>query len=144
MGDFGQVAALGRGKGKKGKKASEVKMYPFGMSENGSHLLRPVSLAILCAITVCSITGCCDQSALPKAMRNLSSSDVREKNRALQIIAQCGSRGEAAVPRIIQLMYDDNVGVASSAAYALRKIDSKEARAALRRAEEARKGAHRK
>jgi HEAT repeat protein len=35
-------------------------------------------------------------------------------------------------------MYDKNVGVASSAAYALRKIDSKEARAALKAAEEVR------
>jgi F0F1-type ATP synthase epsilon subunit len=35
-------------------------------------------------------------------------------------------------------MYDKNVGVASAAAYALRKIDSKEARQALKTAEELR------
>jgi hypothetical protein len=42
------------------------------------------------------------------------------------------------VPRIAQLMYDENVGVASSAAYALRCIDSKRARLALKAAENAR------
>lgn len=37
---------------------------------------------------------------------------------------------------IERLMYDENVGVASSAAYALRKIDTPSARAALKSAEQ--------
>jgi hypothetical protein len=41
-------------------------------------------------------------------------------------------------------MYDPNVGVASSAAYALRKIDSKEARDALQVAEAVRDNKRRK
>jgi HEAT repeat protein len=84
------------------------------------------------------LAGCCDDTALPSALKNLSSDKASERNKALLLIAQCGKRGEASVPRIAQLMYDENVGVASSAAYALRSIDTKSARAALKTAENAR------
>ena len=82
--------------------------------------------------------GCCNESRIPQAMRGLNSSEARERNEALQVLAQCGERGASAVPRIAALLHDKNVGVASSAAYALRKIDSKEARTALKTAEESR------
>ncbi len=101
------------------------------MSRNFSH--RPL-LLVLAIVGM----GCCKESELPQAMRGLYSSEARERNEALQVLAQCGNRGESSVPRIAALMYDKNVGVASSAAYALRKIDSKEARAALKAAEEVR------
>ena len=93
------------------------------------------ALLILC---MAHIAGCCNEKSLPDALRNLNSPNASDRNKALQVITQCGSRGESAVPRISQLMYDENVGVASSAAYALRKIDSKRAREALKRAERAR------
>lgn len=92
-------------------------------------------LAFLISLTV---TACCDEKALSGALKDIYSDKASQRNKALQVISQCGKRGESAVPRIAQLMYDDNVGVASSAAYALRKIDSKAARAALKRAEDAR------
>lgn len=92
----------------------------------------------LLVVLAIAVAGCCDESRLPQAMRGLYSSEARERNEALQVLAQCGSKGESSVPRIAALMYDKNVGVASSAAYALRKIDSKEARAALKTAEDAR------
>jgi HEAT repeat protein len=92
----------------------------------------------LLIIFVAHIAGCCNENSLSNALRNLNSLNASDRNKALQVIAQCGSRGESAVPRISQLMYDENVGVASSAAYALRKIDSKRAREALKRAERAR------
>lgn len=82
--------------------------------------------------------GCCDDKALPKALRDLYSEKPSDRNKALLLIAKCGERAESAVPRINQLMYDENVGVASSAAYALRSIDTKSARAALKAAEKAR------
>lgn len=90
-----------------------------------------VALAITC-------TACCDEKALPNAIRALNSEKASERNKALLLLAKCGERAEPAVPRIIQLMYDQNVGVASSAAYALRCIDSKRARSALKAAEDAR------
>ena len=82
--------------------------------------------------------GCCDEKGLPNALRALNSEKASERNQALLLLGKCGARAEPAVPRIIQLMYDENVGVASSAAYALRSIDSKRARLALKEAEESR------
>jgi HEAT repeat protein len=84
------------------------------------------------------ISGCCKEAELPSASRGLYSSDHREKTQSLQILARCGVKAESSVQRIAALMYDKNVGVASAAAYALRKIDSKEARQALETAEQAR------
>lgn len=88
-------------------------------------------------ITVIS-AGCCKESDVPAALSGLYAREPRERNRSLQVLAQCPAMAESAVPRITSLMYDSNVGVASSAAYALRRIDSKEARQALKLAEEAR------
>jgi len=84
------------------------------------------------------MAGCCDEKGLPGALRALNSDKASERNKALLLVAKCGERAEPAVPRIAQLMYDENVGVASSAAYALRCIDSKRARLALKAAENAR------
>ena len=85
------------------------------------------------------MAGCCDEKALPGAMQRLESSQASERNQALHVVGRCGQRAESAVPTIARLMYDKNVGVASSAAYALRKIDTPSARAALQAAEEARR-----
>ena len=84
------------------------------------------------------ISGCCKEAELPSASSGLYSNDHGEKTRSLQVLAQCGVKAEPSVQRIAALMYDKNVGVASAAAYALRKIDSKEARQALETAEQAR------
>lgn len=96
---------------------------------------RRILSIIIFAVT---LTGCCDEKGLPKALKNLYSEKASERNQALLQIGRCGDRVESAVPRIAQLMYDENVGVASSAAYALRSIDTKSARAALKAAEDAR------
>ena len=95
-------------------------------------------LRMVCVCGLSLLGGCCDEAQVPHAMRGLYSSEPRQKNESLQVLAQCSAMAESSVPRIAALMYDKNVGVASSAAYALRKIDSKEARAALKAAEDAR------
>jgi hypothetical protein len=43
-------------------------------------------LLVVVAITV---AGCCDESRFPQAMRGLYSSEARERNEALQVLAQC-------------------------------------------------------
>ena len=98
---------------------------------------RRVCLTFALGVSI-AVTGCCDKDSLPNALRALNSEKASERNKALLLIAKCGERAEPAVPRIAQLMYDENVGVASSAAYALRCIDSKRARLALKAAEDAR------
>lgn len=93
------------------------------------------------AVITLQLSACCHEAELPNAVRGLYSREVRERNQSLQTIAQCGAKAEkleTSVPRIAALMYDPNVGVASSAAYALRRINSDEAKAALKTAEEAR------
>lgn len=101
------------------------------------------SQRILClALIFCvgNLAGCCRESEIPAAVKGLYSAEARERNRSLQVLAQCGAKLDikSSVPRIAALMYDKNVGVASSAAYALRRIDTKEAREALKLAEDAR------
>jgi HEAT repeat protein len=90
------------------------------------------------------LVGCCHEAEVPLAVRGLYSADPREKNRSLQTLAQCPQQSKPSVQRIASLMYDPNVGVASSAAYALRKIDSHEARDALQVAEAVRDNKRRK
>ena len=101
-------------------------------------IMKRHSVLFFAILISLSVSACCDEKALSGALKDIYSDKASQRNKALQVISQCGKRGESAVPRITQLMYDENVGVASSAAYALRKIDSKAARAALKRAEDAR------
>ena len=85
------------------------------------------------------LTACCNKDSIPKAERLLYSNLARERNDAALELARCGSAADKAVPRLSQLLYDENVGVQSASAYALRKIDTQSARDALKRAEDARK-----
>lgn len=93
---------------------------------------------VICVGISLSVQGCCNEAALPGAQQKLYSSQARDKTEALHTLSRCGTGAEPSVQRIAALMYDQNVGVASAAAYALRKIDSKQAREALQRAEEVR------
>jgi hypothetical protein len=103
------------------------------------HSRSSLKASIWCAaVAVSGLVGCCHEAEVPLAVRGLYSSDPREKNKSLQTLAQCPQQSKPSLQRIASLMYDPNVGVASSAAYALRKIDSKEAREALEVAEASR------
>jgi HEAT repeat protein len=95
-------------------------------------------IALLALGVLATVSGCCKDTEIPRAVRGLYSQEARERNSSLQVLAQCSAKAESSVPRIAALMYDKNVGVASSAAYALRKIDSRQAREALKRAEDSR------
>jgi HEAT repeat protein len=90
-------------------------------------------------VLLSSLSACCDEKAIPKLRQQLYSQASSERNEAALSLARCGAAASAAVPRLAQLMYDKNVGVQSSAAYALRKIDTPSARAALKEAEDARR-----
>jgi hypothetical protein len=94
---------------------------------------------ILLTVFLVSVVGCCDKSQIPDYTRSLYSDAPRDRSNAALQLARCGSNASGAVARLTQLLYDENVGVQSSAAYALRKIDTKDARAAMERAEAARR-----
>jgi HEAT repeat protein len=92
-------------------------------------------------ITACIfiLSSCCDGKKLPLAHNDLFSSSASKRNQAALFLARCGEDASKSVPRLTELLYDDNVGVQSSAAYALRKIDTPEAREALEVATKKRK-----
>ena len=95
------------------------------------------SLPLAILLTIGGL-GCCSESDLPNYKKGLYSPVAKERNSAALGLAECGERASDSVSRLGQLLYDDNVGVQSSAAYALRKIDTESARALLQRAESAR------
>jgi HEAT repeat protein len=80
-------------------------------------------------------SGCCDASKISANTKQLYSSKASEKNQALLELAKCGEEAKGATQRIGALLYDENVGVQSSAAYALREIDTPESRKILERAQ---------
>ncbi|MBX7143923.1 MAG: hypothetical protein K1X79_05680 [Oligoflexia bacterium] len=97
------------------------------------------NLSILRCVLVVLLAGCCDEKAIPREVEALYSSAAKERNEAALALARCGGEASRAVGRLGQLLYDQNVGVQSSAAYALRKIDTPEARGILERAINAKK-----
>lgn len=65
-------------------------------------------------------------------MQQLNSSDAHVRSEAATSLGRIGSpHADRAVPKLISLLNDENPGVASAAAYALRKIDTSSARKAL-------------
>ena len=85
---------------------------------------------VLVLILVAPLSNCCNETSLPDSLNNLYSSDASLRNEAALQLARCGALADEAVPKLSELLYDNNVGVQSSAAYALQKIDTKSARLA--------------
>lgn len=78
-----------------------------------------------------AMSACCDKKSIPQAKQRLYSGSAKDRNDAALELARCGSAARSAVHRLSVLLYDENVGVQSSAAYALRQIDTPEAREVL-------------
>lgn len=68
---------------------------------------------------------------IKRLKQELRSSDSRTRNQAALQAAALGKQGEPLVPELIALLRDPNGGIRSSAAYALRAIDTPSAKAAL-------------
>ena len=101
-----------------------------------SHLgiLKTVSAIIVLLI----VSACCDEKSIPKYTQLLYSHSAKDRNDAALALARCGSAASGAVYQLGSLLYDDNVGVQSAAAYALRKIDTTQAQKILKQAEDRR------
>jgi HEAT repeat protein len=85
-------------------------------------------LSFFCLFSACRESP---ETAVPSLVTKLSSSESGDRNRAALKLASYGKKAEPAVKPLIRLLQDDNGGVRSSAAYALRQIDTLEARKAL-------------
>ncbi len=68
---------------------------------------------------------------IPRLVKALKHSDSSVRNQAAMELASLGEDGKSAVPALAQALSDPNGGVRSSVAFALRKIDTPEARRAL-------------
>jgi HEAT repeat protein len=100
--------------------------------------VSPTLSNIIYLLIIFSLSSCCDKKQIPSYHKALFSNNAKMKNQAALDLARCGEAAGVAVPRLAELLYDDNVGVQSSAAYALRKIDTEQARAVIERVEAAR------
>lgn len=81
--------------------------------------------------------GCGEPSEaeIKQTIKNMRSPEASVRNQAALAAADFGKAGPKAVPELIHLLSDENNGVRSGAAYALRRIDTPEARRALDKAE---------
>ena len=86
------------------------------------------------SILLLTLSSCNSATELKTLKRDLRSSDTKVKNQAALRAASFGKSAEPLVPELIMLLRDPNGGVRSSAAFALREIDSDDARAALEKA----------
>lgn len=99
-------------------------------------LRHTINCILSFALFFLCLNACCDKKSVPTLSRKLYSSSAKERNDAALELARCGDAAAQAVPRLTTLLYDENIGVQSAAAYALRKIDTVEARKALDKASE--------
>ena len=109
-------------------------MHLIGMCTTPRGSKISVARSALAALLL-TLVACCQSEEIPRHIDKLYSSQAKERNEGALALARCGVLSERAVPRLAALLYDENVGVQSSAAYALRKIDSLKAREVLERAE---------
>ena len=74
------------------------------------------------------------EADVKRVIKEMRSSDPAVRNRAAMECAGFGDFGPKVVPSLIKLLDDENNGVKSGAAYALRKIGTPEATRALEQA----------
>jgi|GEM_PF-3386777 len=86
------------------------------------------------------LSACCRESEIPDQIKKLASTIPHTRSQAALALARCGPpEVNRAVPLLIDMLYDDNIGVQSAASYALRHIDTPAARDAIERATKRRK-----
>lgn len=97
-----------------------------------TRLLRLRLTLVLLATLASALPACRDHARdLPLLIKQLSDKESTIRNKAALELGAIGKKAEPAVPALIRLLKDPNGGVQTSAAYALRQIDSPRARKAL-------------
>lgn len=97
--------------------------------------MKPKRLKVsLFVFFILLLVGCKEpaETAVPRLIQQLSSPVQRERSQAALELARYGEEAKDAVPALIKTLKDPNGGVKSNAAFALRSIDTKEARNALK------------
>jgi len=107
----------------------------------GFRRLRAMLLHRSLGVVVFGVVGCCRDADIPRNVGKLNSAVASERNEAALKLARCGAKADRAVPLLAQLLYDENVGVQSAAAYALRKIDTPRSRKIMDRIDRERREA---
>ena len=100
----------------------------FGTTAN-----RLMRCLVVCGFLLSSLLACREaaETAIPKLIHELGAKDSKTRSQAAQQLAGYGSDASKAVPALVRTLEDPNGGVRSSAAFALRKIDTPQARKAL-------------
>ncbi|MCB0343870.1 MAG: HEAT repeat domain-containing protein [Bdellovibrionales bacterium] len=89
-------------------------------------------MLILLASSLFLASACSDpEIEIPKLIKQLKSSDSSARNNAAMKLGSYGGDAQSAVRPLASLLNDENGGVRSSAAFALRKIGTPEAKRAL-------------
>ena len=94
---------------------------------------RLVRWLVVCGLLLSPLLACREaaETAIPKLIHDLGAKDSKTRSQAAQQLAGYGSDASKAVPALTRTLEDPNGGVRSSAAFALRKIDTPQARKAL-------------
>jgi len=107
-------------------------LFRFGLlNAVGTSMKLLLPLCILLSAFILTSCGESPDTVVPVLIKELQSKDSQERNRAALKLASYGDKADPATKELIHLLKDDNGGVRSSAAYALRKIGSPKAQAAL-------------
>jgi HEAT repeat protein len=94
--------------------------------------MRLLRIVVLLCCSATLLFGCEDPKKVPEHIRKLQRGTAHEKADAAMSLGRIGApEAVPAVGYLIGLLEDDNPGVQSAAAYALRKIDTPRARQAL-------------
>ena len=87
---------------------------------------------LLLSLTILFTLACSDPEVeVPKLVKELSSSDSNVRVQAAMNLGSYGEDAAQAVPALKRSLYDQNGGVRSAVAFALRKIGTPEAQKAL-------------
>jgi HEAT repeat protein len=84
-------------------------------------------------LSCCLFSACREsaETAVPRLVKQLKSRDAHERNLAAKALGDYGKDAAKAVAPLNRALWDDNMGVRTSAAYSLKKIDTPKARQAI-------------
>ena len=87
----------------------------------------------ICVLLLGTLPACKEaaSTAVPKLIKQLNAKESSQRNEAAQSLARYGTEAQPATQALVRALWDDNLGVRSSAAYALGKIGTPAASAAI-------------